>query len=78
MISYGKQYIDNSDIKAVVKVLKGNWLTQGPQVENFEKALKSRFRAKYCAVLSSGTAALHMAGLALGWKKAFILWRCPE
>ena len=77
MISYGKQYIDNSDIKAVVKVLKGNWLTQGPQVENFEKALKSKFRAKYCAVLSSGTAALHMAGLALGWKKGDIVLCSP-
>ena len=77
MISYGKQYIDKSDIKTVIKILKGNWLTQGPQVENFEKALKSKFLAKYCTVLSSGTAALHLAGLALGWKRGDIVLCSP-
>ena len=40
MISYGKQSIDQSDIDTVVKVLNGDWLTQGPVVENFEKDLK--------------------------------------
>ena len=39
-ISYGKQTIDQSDIDAVVKVLEGDWLTQGPAVENFEMDLK--------------------------------------
>ena len=77
MISYGKQHIDNNDIKAVIKILKGEWLTQGPQVENFEKALKSKFLAKYCTVLSSGTAALHLAGLALGWKRGDIVLCSP-
>ena len=77
MISYGKQHIDNNDIKAVIKILKGDWLTQGPQVENFEKALKSKFLAKYCTVLSSGTAALHLAGLALGWKRGDIVLCSP-
>ena len=72
MINYGRQYIDKNDIKAVIKVLRGSWLTQGPQVESFEKALKFKFGAKYCAVLSNGTAALHLTGLALGWKKGDI------
>ena len=73
MINYGKQYIDNSDIKAVIKVLRGDWLTQGPQVENFERALKLKFGAKYCVALSNGTAALHLSGLALGWKKGDVV-----
>ena len=43
MISYGKQFVDQMDIDAVVKVLKGDWLTQGPAVETFEKDIKSYF-----------------------------------
>ena len=77
MINYGKQYIDNNDIQAVIKILKSNWLTQGPQVENFERALKLKFGGKYCAVVSNGTAALHLAGLALGWKKTDIILTTP-
>tara|TARA_B100000575_G_C23097768_1_gene633225 strand:+ start:65 stop:1237 length:1173 start_codon:yes stop_codon:yes gene_type:complete len=67
-ISYGKQTIDQSDIDAVVKVLKGDWLTQGPAVENFEIDLKTYFGAYHSCAVSNGTAALHLAGLALGWK----------
>ena len=67
MISYGKQSIDQSDIDAVVEVLKGDWLTQGPAVEKFENDLKSYFGAKHCCAVSNGTAALHLTGLALGW-----------
>jgi len=77
MINYGKQYIDASDIKSVTKVLKGEWLTQGPQVVKFEYAIKNFFRAKYCAVVSSGTAALHLVGIALGWKKGDIILTTP-
>ena len=47
MISYGKQSIDQSDIDAVVGVLRGNWLTQGPTVETFEKDLKHYFGSKH-------------------------------
>jgi perosamine synthetase len=67
VISYGKQSIDQSDIDAVVEVLKGDWLTQGPAVETFENDLKSYFGAKHCCAVSNGTAALHLTGLALGW-----------
>ena len=77
MINYGKQFIDSKDIKAVTKVLKGNWLTQGPEVQKFEKALKLKFRSKYCTVVSNGTAALHLAGIALGWKKGDIVFTSP-
>tara|TARA_Y100000590_G_scaffold190596_1_gene216932 strand:+ start:1136 stop:2287 length:1152 start_codon:yes stop_codon:yes gene_type:complete len=77
MISYGRQYVDNNDIKAVVKVLKGDWLTQGPQVKRFEKLLNSKFGSKYCTALSSGTAALHLVAIALGWKKGDIILTTP-
>ena len=38
MISYGKQHIDKDDIEAVINILKGDWLTQGPAIESFEKS----------------------------------------
>ena len=46
LLFYGKQYIDASDIKSVTKVLKGEWLTQGPQVVKFEYAIKNFFLIK--------------------------------
>jgi len=77
MINYGKQYIDSKDIQAVTKVLKGDWLTQGPNIKKFENALKSKFKSKHCAVVSNGTAALHLTGLALGWKKGDTVLTTP-
>ena len=68
MISYGKQFIDQSDIDAVVEVMKGDWLTQGPNVDIFENDLKHYFGTKYASAVSNGTAALHLAGMALGWE----------
>ena len=59
MINYGRQYIDSDDVKAVLRVLKSDWLTQGPQIQKFENSLKAYFNSNYCTVLSSGTAALH-------------------
>ena len=69
MIPYGRQSIDKSDIREVVKVLKSNWLTQGPKVLEFEKALAKYCGAKYAVAVSSGTAALHLAYLAAGLRK---------
>jgi len=63
-IPYGKHYIDNSDISEVVKVLKSDWITQGPKIEEFEKALCDYTGSKYAIAVSSGTAALHIACLA--------------
>ena len=77
MINYGKQFIDSNDIKAVIKVLKSDLITQGHQVEKFESALKLKFGTKFCRVLSNGTAALHLAGMALGWKKGDIILTTP-
>lgn len=66
MIPYGRHYIDESDIQAVVDVLKGGVLTQGPVVEAFENAVAAYVGAKYAVAVASGTAALHLAALAAG------------
>ncbi|MDD5450219.1 MAG: UDP-4-amino-4,6-dideoxy-N-acetyl-beta-L-altrosamine transaminase [Candidatus Omnitrophica bacterium] len=67
-IPYGRQYIDQQDIKAVVKVLKGDWITQGPEIGKFEEAFARYCGAKYAVAVTSGTAALHLACLAAGLK----------
>jgi len=68
MIPYGHHWLDEEDIQAVVDVLRSNWITQGPKIEEFEKALASYCGAKYAVAVSSGTAALHLACLAAGIK----------
>lgn len=65
-IFYGRQNIDKADIDAVVRVLKSDFLTQGPEIENFEKAFASYVGSKYAVAVSNGTAALHLCALALG------------
>lgn len=65
-IPYGHQYIDKNDIAEVVKVLKSDLITQGPRIEKFESALCKYTGAKYAVVVSNGTAALHIACLAVG------------
>jgi len=69
MIPYSHQSIDGNDIEEVVKVLKSDWLTQGPRVLEFEKALAKYCGAKYAVAVSSGTAALHLAYLTAELKK---------
>lgn len=69
MIPYGHQSIDKSDIEAIIKVLKSDWLTQGPEIDEFEKKLSEYCGAKYAVVFSNGTAALHAAYFAAGFKK---------
>ena len=61
MIPYGRQSIDEDDIAAVVAVLKSDWLTQGPHVEEFECLLADAVGARFAVAFSSGTAALHAA-----------------
>jgi UDP-4-amino-4,6-dideoxy-N-acetyl-beta-L-altrosamine transaminase len=68
MIPYGKQWLDDDDIDAVVEVLKGDWITQGPKIAEFESALTAYTGAKYAVTFSSGTAALHAAMFAAGIK----------
>ncbi|HUR91661.1 MAG TPA: UDP-4-amino-4,6-dideoxy-N-acetyl-beta-L-altrosamine transaminase [Gemmatimonadaceae bacterium] len=66
MIPYGRQHIDADDIRAVVEVLEGGALTQGPKVDAFEEAIRSYVGAKYAVAMASGTAGLHLAALAAG------------
>lgn len=75
--SYGRQTIEQDDIEAVISVLKGDWLTQGPYVEKFENELANKFKAKYATAVANGTAGLHLIGLALGWKKDDIILTSP-
>ena len=65
-IPYGHQQIDKSDIASVARVLKGDWITQGPAVEQFEQAIARYCKVKYAVAFSSGTAALHAAYAAAG------------
>ena len=74
MINYSNHYIDNDDIKAVVKVLKSKWLTTGPNVLKFEKEIKKKTKTKFCTVVNSATSALHLSCLALGLKKNDYVW----
>ena len=65
-IPYGKQSLDETDIKAVSEVLRSSWLTTGPLVQRFEEALAEKVGARFCVVFNSGTAALHGAYFAAG------------
>ncbi|QOR62608.1 UDP-4-amino-4,6-dideoxy-N-acetyl-beta-L-altrosamine transaminase [Sulfurovum sp. ST-21] len=64
-IPYGKQWIEQDDIDAVVETLHSNYLTTGPKVKAFECALAEYCGAKYCVAVSNGTAALHLASIVL-------------
>lgn len=66
MLPYGHQSIDDSDVEAVTRVLRGDWLTTGPAVAEFEEALQAYVKAPRVVTATSGTAALHMAYAALG------------
>jgi UDP-4-amino-4,6-dideoxy-N-acetyl-beta-L-altrosamine transaminase len=66
VIPYGHQYIDAEEIDAVVKILKGDWLTQGPVISQFEEAVAAYCGARYAIAISNGTAALHVATMAIG------------
>lgn len=68
-IGYGRQYIDEDDINAVVETLKSAALTCGPKIAELEKKLCEITKAKYAVAVSNGTAALHIAALAAGIKE---------
>lgn len=76
-IPYGRQYISEEDIKAVVEVLKSPFITQGPAIQKFEEAFANYVGAKYAVAVSSGTAALHLSALVLGTNKSSIVITTP-
>jgi len=65
VIPYGKHYIDEDDIQSVVDVLRHGMLTQGPKVSEFENKIANYVGAKYAVAVANGTAALHLACMAL-------------
>ena len=77
MIPYGRQHITQADIEAVVAVLQSDFLTQGPKVPAFERAVADKVGAKHAVAANSGTSALHVACLALGLGPGDILWTSP-
>ena len=66
LLPYGRPLIDEDDIAAVCRVLRSQWLTTGPAVEAFETALAAKVGAAHAIACANGTAALHLACLALG------------
>ena len=66
LIPYSKQSIGEEDLLAVERMMKDDFLTQGPQVSEFEKELAEWFGVKHAVACSSGTAALHLAYASLG------------
>ena len=65
-VPYGRQEIDDTDVAAVVDVLRGDWLTTGPTVVEFEEKFAEFVHANHAVAVSSGTAALHLAMMAAG------------
>ncbi len=78
VIPYGHQSISEADIQAVVDVLKSDWLTQGPAIPRFEEAVSNYCQAKFAVAVSSATAALHLACVALGLGPKDWLWTTPN
>jgi UDP-4-amino-4,6-dideoxy-N-acetyl-beta-L-altrosamine transaminase len=77
MIPYGRQEITPADVEAVVQVLRSDFLTQGPAVPGFEAAVAQQVQARHALAMSSATAALHVACLALGLEAGEWLWTSP-
>ena len=78
MIPYGKQHIDDEDIKAVVETLTSDWLTQGPKVPLFEEAMSEYCGVRYAVAVNSATSALHLACLALSVGEGDRVWTSPN
>jgi len=77
MIPYGRQDISEDDIDAVVSVLRSDFLTQGPKVEEFEKVVSDYCGAQHAIAVNSATSALHLACLALGVGTGDLVWTSP-
>lgn len=77
MIPYGRQSISEEDIQSVVQVLRSDFLTQGPAVPAFERAVAAYCGAEHGVAVSSATAALHLACLALEVRSGDIVWTSP-
>ena len=77
-IPYGRQSISEDDIAAVERVLRSDWLTQGPAVPAFEDAVAKYCRSSHAVAVNSATSALHIACLALGVGPGDLVWTSPN
>lgn len=77
-IPYARQSVSQADIDAVVRVLRSDWLTQGPGIAQFEEAATAYCGARHAIAVSNGTAALHLACLALDLGPGDLLWTSPN
>jgi UDP-4-amino-4,6-dideoxy-N-acetyl-beta-L-altrosamine transaminase len=78
MIPYGRQDISEEDIAAVVAVLRSDWMTQGPAIERFERAILDTTGCKHAVAVANATAALHLSMIALDLGPGDILWTSPN
>lgn len=78
MIPYGHQDLDDSDIEAVVDVLRSDWLTQGPAIGEFERRVAAYCGSRHAVAVNSGTSALHLACLAAGVGPGDTVWTTPN
>ena len=78
MIPYARQHITKQDIEATKKVLKSDWLTQGPMVQDFEKSVLKFTKSKFATAVNSATSALHLACLALEVRQGDWVWTSPN
>ena len=78
MIPYGRQFIDEADIEAVVAVLRSDFITQGPAIARFEEKVAEFCGAKHAVAVANATAALHLGALALGLEPGDRLWTSPH
>lgn len=77
-IPYARQYIDQEDVEAVKEVLNSEWLTQGPAVQRFERAVAQYCGSRFGVAVNSATSALHIACLSAGLNSDGILWTSPN
>ena len=78
MIPYGRQVVSREDIDAVIKVLQSDYLTQGPEVQEFENEVASCCSANHAVAVNSATSALHLACMSLGVGLGDIVWTSPN
>jgi UDP-4-amino-4,6-dideoxy-N-acetyl-beta-L-altrosamine transaminase len=78
ILPYARQSIEASDIRAVVRALKSDFLTQGPEIGKFEQEFAKFCGAKYAVACSSATAGLHLSAMALGMGSGDLWWTSPN
>lgn len=77
-IPYGRQDISEDDVQTVVNILQSDWLTQGPAIEQFERAVAEYCGTRYAVAVNSATSALHLACRAAGVGNGDIVWTSPN